>query len=258
MRKFTVVIEETSAIINLQESLIVNSDSYILLKIATIFWDYNNVHDLKITYNDVKKTLKKGYRVLFYSLLLTSITRVTMIDDWDYNNVHDLEITYNNVKKTLKKGYWTFDLIKKEIESYGNVTMESNKYDCTATITSDQVINLKDLGPILGFPKDKIIPINTTTRSDEVDINRGLKHIKLHCNLIYKSNNILNGKKSDVLTTLSKTSKQSVKGSVQHFFDIDSRIMIKNNTVNQNIFSVTDQDNILVNVDKILLGFYIM
>ena len=54
---------------------------------------------------------------------------------WNYNNItSDLEITYNNIKKTIKEGYWMFNMLKKEIESYGNVMLEANKYDGTCTM----------------------------------------------------------------------------------------------------------------------------
>ena len=33
------------------------------------------------------------------------------------------------VIKTIEEGYWTFSMLKKEIESYGNMTLEANKHD---------------------------------------------------------------------------------------------------------------------------------
>ena len=45
-------------------------------------------------------------------------------------------------------------MLKKEIESYGNVTLEANKYNGTCSIT---------LGPILGFYKNQVINPNTKT-----------------------------------------------------------------------------------------------
>ena len=43
MKKLTVIIDGTLKVINLQESLITNDNPYILLKKATIFWDFNNI-----------------------------------------------------------------------------------------------------------------------------------------------------------------------------------------------------------------------
>ena len=76
---------------------------------------------------------------------------------WNYNNItsDNNEITYNGNKNTIKEGYWTFIMLKKEIESYGsNVTLEANKYEGTCSITSDNTINFKNLGLILGFNKN--------------------------------------------------------------------------------------------------------
>ena len=62
-----------------------------------------------------------------------------------YNNItSDLQITYNNIKKTIKEGYCTFSMVKKEIESYGNMTLEVNKHNGTCSITSGNTINLKN------------------------------------------------------------------------------------------------------------------
>ena len=62
---------------------------------------------------------------------------------WKYVNisagVENNEITYNSVKNSIEDGYWTFDMLKKEIESYGNVTLEANKHNGKCSITSDNV-----------------------------------------------------------------------------------------------------------------------
>ena len=142
---------------------------------------------------------------------------------WKYNNItsDNNEITYSGNKKTIKEGYWTFSMLKKEIESYGsNVTLEANTYDGTCSITSDNTINLKKLGPILGFNKNQVINANTkTTSGKEVDINNGLEYIEITCSLVNMSENVnSNGKKSDVILTLPITSTQTLNGSVQHYF----------------------------------------
>ena len=135
---------------------------------------------------------------------------------WKYNNIpSDLEITYNNIKKTIKEGYWTFSMLKKEIELYGTVTLEANKYDGTCSITSDNTINMKNLGSILVFDKNQVIRANTKTSKKEVNINNGLEYIEVSCSLVKMQENIdLNGKKSDVILTLPITSTQILNGSV--------------------------------------------
>ena len=119
-------------------------------------------------------------------------------------------------------------MIKKEIESYGSITLVSNEYDGTCSITSDNAINMKTIGAIFGFNKDQVINSNTKTkRSNSVNIKNGLQHINVTCSLLKMIDNInTNGKRSDVVAVLSITTTQSLKGSVQHFFDIESRVPI--------------------------------
>ena len=75
---------------------------------------------------------------------------------------------YNSVKKTLGEGYWTFTILKKEIDSYGTVSLEASQYDVTCSITSDNVMNLQNFGPIISFEQNKTISANTKTKSRSV------------------------------------------------------------------------------------------
>ena len=70
---------------------------------------------------------------------------------WNYDNISSSnnKLTYNSGKTTLGEGYWIFTMLKKEIESYGTVGLESNEYDDTCSITSDNTINLQNFGPFL-------------------------------------------------------------------------------------------------------------
>ena len=125
MKRLFVLIEGQSKEIELDESFIITHENpYLLIKKATGFWNYNNI---------------------------TSLAASSAAS----SAASDLEIIYNDIKKTIKEGYWTFDMLKKEIESYGNVILEANKHNGKCSITSDSVINLKNLGPLLGFHKDQ-------------------------------------------------------------------------------------------------------
>ena len=214
MKKISVLIEGTNKVITLDEAILINSNNpHILVKKATVFWNYDNI--------------------------VTSV-----------NN----ELTYNVIKKTIEQVYWTFNMLKKEIEGYGTVTLEANEYDGTYSITSDNVINVKNFGPILGFNKDQVIRANTKTKSGgPVNIKNGLEYIEVPCNLVRMSDNInTNGKRSDIMSTLPITTTQTLKGSVQHYFDIESRVPIFNGVVNRIEFNVTK------NVGNVLLELYIM
>ena len=116
------------------------------------------------------------------------------------------------LRRRLENGYWTFDLIKKEIESYGTVTLTSNKHDSTCTLTGDNTINLKNFGPLLGFATNKTITSNTGIKLGQVNIDQGLKFIKILCDVVDKWNTIFNSNKTNVLLTLPTTTTQSLKG----------------------------------------------
>ena len=62
-------------------------------------------------------------------IIRISVKKATLF--WDYNNITDEnnKLTYNGNKKTMQNGNWTFNMLKKEIESYDSVTLVSNEYD---------------------------------------------------------------------------------------------------------------------------------
>ena len=75
----------------------------------------------------------------------------------------------------------------------------------------------------------------------------------MSCSLVNMSENInSNGKKSDVIMTLPITSTQALKGSVQHYVDIEFKVKIDRGGINKINFNVTK------NVGKVLLDLYIM
>ena len=119
---------------------------------------------------------------------------------------------------------------------------------------------MKTIGPILGFTKNQAINVNTITKSgNSVNINNGFQHIKVTCSLVRMIDNInTNGKRTDVIAVLPITTTQSLKGSVQHFFDIESRVPIDKGVINKINFNVKDQDGNTISIGKVLLDLYIM
>ena len=86
-----------------------------------------------------------------------------------------------------------------------------------------------------------------------MNINNRLEYIEISSSLVNMSQNIIsNGKKSSVILTFPITSTQSLNGSVQHYFDIGSRVPIDKGVINKINFNVTKK------VGKVLLDFYIM
>ena len=86
-------------------------------------------------------------------------------------------------------------------------------------IKSDKELNLQTFGPIIGFPENKVISPNTLTESDSVaNINNNLEYVNISCNMIDKSKNFVNGKRSDILIQIPITTHQILKGSVSRIY----------------------------------------
>lgn len=222
MKKFTVFIEGSNKTINLQESILTTSYSYLLVKKATIFWEYEN------------------------------IPQGTMFEDRGLSSNSAFSIT------TLSPGYYTFNDIADRL----NHKLERTPCDgkCKMTTNTTHSLNLDNkLMELLGF-KSGFFDASTTTKSDEqVNINNGLKYVKVRCNIVDNQCNINEmGKKDDTIVSLPITSTQPLFGSVQSYFDIESKIHIDNGVINQLHFSVTDQDEKPINIGKILLECYLM
>ena len=124
-----------------------------------------------------------------------------------------------NKKINFKDGYYTFNILKTELENVGNIELKQVDYSGKCTIKSDKELNLQTFAPILGFPVNKVISPNTLTESDnEVNINNNLEYVNISCNMIDKSKNFVNGKKSDILIQVPITTEQTLKGSVSKIY----------------------------------------
>ena len=165
---------------------------------------------------------------------------------WNYNNL-DANIhhyTYDtqgaNTKIGFKDGYYTFNILKTEFENVGKIELEQIDFSGKCTIKSDKTLNLQTIGPILGFPTNKIISPNTLTESDkQVNINNNLEYINISCNMIDKSKNFVDGKRSDVLIQVPITTQQTLKGSVSKIFEPQgSGVCLSNGIYNEIKFKV--------------------
>ena len=124
-----------------------------------------------------------------------------------------------NKKINFKDGYYTFNILKTEFENVGNIELEQVDYSGKCKIKSDKELNLQTFATILGFPDNKVISPNTLTESDSVvNINNNLEYVNISCNMIDKSKNFVNGKKSDILVQIPITTQQTLKGSVSRIY----------------------------------------
>ena len=205
-KTFKVFITKETSDFELDKSLVLTGCRKIIPKSVSIFWNYDNLNE-------------------------------TYFFNYDVDGV--------NTKVTFKKGYYIFDTIKDYIENIGNMKLQEIKSTGKCKLRSDKKTNLKTLGPILGFSSNKVIPANTWVTSENVvNINNNLEFVNISCNLIDKSRNFNNGKRSDVLLQIPIPSNQTLKGSVsQYSLEEKNGVSLNNGVYNEIEFKVEGNNN---------------
>ena len=101
----------------------------------------------------------------------------------NFNNTVTLTSTAKDV--IFGEGYWTFHMMAEKLAE-SDVKLYRNRYNNTCKIFSkDSDLNLKNLAPLLGFPKDKVIQANMWTDSpSNVDVNLGLRYVTVECSSV--------------------------------------------------------------------------
>ena len=222
VKTFKVLITKERKTISLDESLVLNHCHKMYVKSVSIFWDYNNL---------------------------------------DTSYFYNYDVDGSNTKVTFKKGY-SFSSLKKEFENTGKIELEEIPYTGKCKLKSDKKINLKTLSPILGFSSNKEIAANTLTESENVvNVNNNLEYVNIHCNIINKSRNFVNGKRSDIILQIPIPSNQTLKGSITNFFPSSEEgkegIMLSNGIYNELEFKVEGNNN-SSSIGNVLLEFSII
>ena len=94
--------------------------------------------------------------------------------------------------------------------------------------------------------------------SKTIEINSYLRYIQINCDAVDRTCNIDNdGKRSATLLTLPITTKDSLKGSVSHYTDIESKIPINKGVYNKLCFDVIT-NNKKTHFGSTLMELYIM
>ena len=109
---------------------------------------------------------------------------------------------------SLGEGYWDFQQIKERLESVKlKLSMSVHDNKCAIINETGSAVDLKKFGKLLGFPENQVLPVGSTTASQNpVDVNHGLRYLIIRCDLIDSSKNIgLNGNGSDILAFLPIT-----------------------------------------------------
>ena len=213
--RLTVLVEDGREELFLTTPLVLEEPSEILLKSATIYWNYNNIN------NDV-----------------------------------NVSVGGNHV--TFERGYWTFNSIKSKLEKDG-VVVTTQRETGHSKVKIDKLTNLKAIGNLLGFTGSTELKVGTNSSPDMVDINQGFRHVNVSCNVVDKSKNIdQNGKYSDVIATIPIPTDKSLKGTLSHHNNINSKVSINRGTYNFLEFKVSS--NVVDDtrtIGNVLLELYI-
>ena len=144
LKKITVFIEDNTKEINLNESIVVDNDSFIYVKTASVFWNYSNVYsgnNNTIIHGSTTVELEPGY--------------------WRFD--------------LIKKKSQSID---------SNLTITANQHNNTCTISTDANLQLKRFGELLGFDNDTTINAGASKTSKSLDINSGMWYIKISCDAV--------------------------------------------------------------------------
>ena len=223
MKNVCVFITGGSKTLSLSKQFLTGKDSTISVKHATVFWKFNNIT------NDNKN----------YEVTKTDNTKVT---------------------KDLKPGYWDFQMIKTWLEAE-DILIEPRLFDNTCDVkiksgsTKIKGANLKKIGKLLGFHDNHSVTTSSTCSPRPVDVNHGLRYLKVSCNLIDPKQNIgVDGAHSTVMVYLPITPFTRLNGTVSKYsFESKDVIPLKPDIVKSMIFSLgSNSDQISVDADVLL------
>ena len=157
-------------------------------------------------------------------------------------------------EKTINDGYYDFEQLKSRLEN-DKLDLQMNAYDNTCTIDNinNATVNLKKLGPLLGFAENHQLGAKTNeASSNPVDVNHGLRWLTVTCDLIDQSKNIdLDGEESDILAFLPITPGTRLNSSCYVYERENAWRAAKNTVVSEMVFTVNS--NISENVDVDIL-----
>jgi hypothetical protein len=182
--RLTVLINKETTV-NLARTIEIPSGSFLFVKKAAVYWNHDNVCQ------------KYGNDVL----------------------------SIKGKKTILPTGYYTFAGLVRLLDKH-DVTLTYNASTLKSTIKTANELKLRGLGPLLGFGKDAVLAAGSSTESPNmIEMNNGLRHVSVSCSMVDTDNNFgITGNRSDHVLTLPITTDGTLKGSVTHFSDIESRV----------------------------------
>ena len=190
--RLSVLVENGKKELFLKTSLVISEPSEITLKSATVYWDYNNID----------------------------------------NDLEDF-ITVDGSRVEFKHGYWTFDDLETKLKEDG-ITLAKERVTGKCVISANDATSFKALGILLGLNSNTDMDAGADlTSHNKVDVNRGFKSLDIKCNIVDKQKNIdSNGGYSDIIASLPIPTDRTLKGSLSHYSDINSKVKINRGTYN--------------------------
>ena len=107
----------------------------------------------------------------------------------------------NLTNVSFGEGYWSFFDLKKRFAEEG-------------VILNDYEINLGEVGPLLGFGRNKIISRGTLVDLGHVNVNKGLEYVSVSCNIV-NNQKVLDryGQNSTIIALLPVDTSQRLNGT---------------------------------------------
>ena len=150
------------------------------------------------------------------------------------------------------KGYWSFLDIKKRFGEEG-IRLEENSHNNTCRINTGKFeVNLKEIGPLLGFQQNETIQRGLVTDSNKVNVNRYLEYVTLSCNIV-DSEKVVDwfGEPSEIVAVLPVDTSQMLNGTFTKFENVTFSSPVTNGSHKQ--ISFTIRDNLPVSQIKLYL-----
>ena len=221
-RNVTVFITGGTKKLELDEPFLTGHDTTIQLKRATVFWKFQNITRANSNY---------------------------------YFDKQSLTPSAGNERKTLDDGCWDFELIKKRLGEE-KIELEASVHDnkCLLKNTSDETVDLKNLGKLIGFNVDTTIPKGRTPEAPHtVDVNLGLRYLTIACDLVDSFRNVdINGGVDTNIAYLPIPPGTRLNSTVSVYNENHPVVLTKEDIVTEMTFTVDSNITNEVEVDVLL------
>ena len=130
--------------------------------------------------------------------------------------------------------------------------------------TTDKDVTLNAFGVMLGFrdgivlKPDDAAGTNSEISTSEMDINRGLEFINIHCNLVDDDKNYYEGHRSTVVASIPLPVHRRLKDTIEIHHDLGNRVSLSDGVCNRIKFETRDSSGKYVSIGKVLLECYII